>query len=244
MDGLGDDCDNCPWLKTRPNWTVIKTVSDACDACLLVASERRMCVTHSDCGENNALCLPSGMCAGGVNSDEDAQGNACDPDDDDDGICDPCRTDAGDLGRPVCVDAVISDVCEGQDNCPVDANTDQADADDDGIGDVCEDTTDDDGDGIYNANDNCPSVANADQGDQDADGLGVCDNCRKISNAEQTDVDEDAWATFVITALAFRILTKKMLTMMMWVTSAMQIVIMTGFPTMKTTAPHKATLNS
>ena len=43
------------------------------------------------------------------------------------------------------------------DNCPVDANDDQADFDTDGVGDVC---------------DNCPNDANADQADSDTDGVG------------------------------------------------------------------------
>jgi hypothetical protein len=47
------------------------------------------------------------------------------------------------------------------DNCPYDANGNQADADADGHGDVC---------------DNCPGTGNSDQADCDTDGLGdVCD---------------------------------------------------------------------
>lgn len=61
------------------------------------------------------------------------------------------------------------------DNCPLVANADQADADNDGIGDVCDE--DDDNDGVLDAVDNCPFVANADQADGDGDGIGdVCDD--------------------------------------------------------------------
>ena len=52
----------------------------------------------------------------------------------------------------------IADVC---DNCPDDANPDQADGDSDGLGDIC---------------DNCPNDANPNQEDGDEDGVGdVCD---------------------------------------------------------------------
>jgi len=79
-------------------------------------------------------------------------------------------------------DGYIDDV----DNCPQVYNPDQADADSDGIGDVCDDCTDTDGDGFgnpgYAANtcteDNCPDVYNPDQTDSDSDGIGdSCDVC-------------------------------------------------------------------
>jgi hypothetical protein len=46
-------------------------------------------------------------------------------------------------------------VIDSQDNCPLKANSDQADQDNDGIGDVCEDS---DGDGLLDNVDNCPNV--------------------------------------------------------------------------------------
>lgn len=59
-------------------------------------------------------------------------------------------------------DADGDGVCDDVDNCPDDANADQADIDGDGVGDVC---------------DNCPDDANTDQADSDGDGIGdACDD--------------------------------------------------------------------
>ncbi|MEE9281143.1 MAG: thrombospondin type 3 repeat-containing protein, partial [Myxococcota bacterium] len=83
-------------------------------------------------------------------NDSDGLGDACDLDDDNDGVDDDI------------------------DNCPLDANGDQLDTDLDGLGDVCD--PDDDNDGAPDASDNCPLTANADQADLDLDGLGdACD---------------------------------------------------------------------
>ncbi len=71
-------------------------------------------------------------------------------------------------------DADGDGIPDAEDNCPLVANPDQADADADGLGDVCD--PDDDNDGVLDADDNCPLVANPDQADLDADGQGdACD---------------------------------------------------------------------
>ena len=84
------------------------------------------------------------------------------------------------------------------DNCPLLANTDQADLDGDGKGDACD--PDDDGDGVADPSDGCPTQAGtvssgcpADN-PPDGDGDGVSDssdNCASVSNASQANLDGD-----------------------------------------------------
>jgi len=74
-------------------------------------------------------------------------------------------------------DADQDGVPDAEDNCPLQENTNQADADWDGIGDVC-DATDADGDddGLPDTDDNCPLIYNPSQADADWNGIGdACD---------------------------------------------------------------------
>jgi Tol biopolymer transport system component len=91
-----------------------------------------------------------------ANADGDAQGDACDPDDDNDGQSDVDEVACGSNplnavstapdrdsdGRPDCVDPDDDNdgVADGSDNCPLVANASQADADHDGVGDACDPT--------------------------------------------------------------------------------------------------------
>lgn len=78
----------------------------------------------------------------------------------------------------VVVDGDADGVGDAMDNCPVTANTDQADDDGDGIGNACEanGAPDADGDGRPDTADNCLNVWNVNQADDDRDGMGnVCD---------------------------------------------------------------------
>jgi len=108
-------------------------------------------------------------------------GDACDDDDDADGVPD---------ARP--------------DNCRVVPNPDQADANGDGYGDACP-PQDDDRDGLVNTDDNCDADPNAGQADLDGDDRGdACDrdrdgdrfddafdNCPTVYNLEAVDVNGD-----------------------------------------------------
>jgi len=75
-------------------------------------------------------------------------------------------------------------VPDGQDNCPMVSNADQADADADELGDACD--PDADGDGADDDADNCPGLANPAQLDLDRDGEG--DACDDDADGDSLDV--------------------------------------------------------
>lgn len=119
-------------------------------------------------------------CAGVVNSnqtdtDADLQGDACDTDDDGDGVPDAFdafpldAAESGDfdsdgMGNVADPDDDNDGVADASDNCPWVSNAGQHDADSDSIGDVCDpapDGSDTDGDGVFDIHDDFPMDAGA-----------------------------------------------------------------------------------
>ncbi|TDE51386.1 gliding motility-associated C-terminal domain-containing protein [Flavobacterium sp. GT3P67] len=110
-------------------------------------------------------------------------------DNDSDGIKDNCDDDDDNDG-----------VLDGNDNCSLIANANQADNDQDILGDVCDD--DDDNDGILDTTDNCPMTYNPNQEDRDHDGLGDLCDLIEVNVAEAMtpngDGVNDTWVIYNI----------------------------------------------
>jgi hypothetical protein len=101
-----------------------------------------------------------------VDTDGDTVLNACDADDDADGICDfGGPLPSGTPGAPTGCAAGPG----GADNCPINANASQTNTDFDSMGDACD--PDDDNDTVLDGSDNCPLVASPSQANADPMGL-------------------------------------------------------------------------
>ncbi len=168
------------------------------------------------CQSSSGLVLdncPTTSNANQLNTDGDTQGDACDADDDNDGVLDgsdafplnPAETidtDHDGVGNNADPDDDGDNVMDVVDNCALTSNADQANMDGDAFGNVCD--ADRDGDGVANTTDKFPDnpaeaidtdndgIGNNSDPDDDGDGVAdVSDNCPLISNADQLNTDSD-----------------------------------------------------
>lgn len=130
-----------------------------------------------------------------LDGDGDGVGDACDatfnPDADTDGDGWSNSEENQNGTSPTNPDTDGDGVKDSLDNCPVNANADQADSNNDGVGDVCSAPPDGDNDTVPDTSDNCPAISNTDQADLDGDGIGdVCDPDR---DGDGVDNDDDAF---------------------------------------------------
>ena len=89
-------------------------------------------------------------------ADHDGVGDACD------GKHPPAELAARQAAKPLAVrDSDYDGIIDPSDNCPANANHNQADLDGDTLGDQCDQDIDDDG--VTNQHDNCPFTANSRQ---------------------------------------------------------------------------------
>jgi uncharacterized repeat protein (TIGR01451 family) len=176
-DGIADGGDNCPLVANADQLdsdndgqgNVCDTdddndsVDDNRDAFPLDPNEQ-VDSDNDGVGDNGDNC-PTIANAGQVNTGGDLSGDACDSDDDGDGVMD------------------------GSDAFPLDPS-ESVDNDGDGTGNNAD--TDDDGDGTDDSDDAFPLDPNEQQ-DSDSDGIGDnVDNCPAVANASQVDTDGDA----------------------------------------------------
>ena len=195
-DGILDVQDNCPAVVNADQVNQDNDgFGDACDECPAAAGPLGIaCPTSDDSGsegdnspdrdkdsdsiKNGVDNCPEAPNANQADLDEDAIGDACDPDKDGDGI-----NEKKEDGTPL-------------DNCPELANADQLDDDADGTGDACDTYWghDYDKDGVVNEEDNCSSEENPEQEDGDEDGVGdVCDICPDQN--KDTPLEDDSAGT-------------------------------------------------
>ena len=189
-DGFEDDFDNCPFLSNRDQADGDGDgMGDACDNAPLSANPDQKDSDGDGIGDiadddmdGDGIPNLGDNCSAIYNPTQHktlgtaSMGDACNTDDDLDGVLDredscPKIPGATAPGGAACDnDEDLDGVQDANDNCPGFANADQRDVNGNGLGNACD--VDMDGDGVLNNLDNAKEIPNRDQLDSDHDGLG------------------------------------------------------------------------
>ncbi len=220
-DGVGDVCDNCPDDENGPDAgpnNQLETdgdgVGNVCDNCPddpngPTAGPNNQLNSDDDSFGNVCDNCPFLTNQDQHDTDQDEIGDACEDDQDSDGVIDDddnCPGMPNGPDRGTCVEGE-SGLCLTDEECDTASGSadglcsmDQENSDADQYGDACDNCPDDtntdqddnDKDDVGDDCDNCLNKANANQKDTDDDGYGdVCDNCPNDSNPGQADTDDD-----------------------------------------------------
>ncbi|MAY35178.1 MAG: hypothetical protein CMN84_03655, partial [Spongiibacteraceae bacterium] len=173
-DGVNDAVDKCPTTSGNANF------AGCPDSDALAADD------DGDGIANGMDNCPATANEDQLDTDGDQRGDACDLDDDNDGLLD--EDEATKDTNPTQADTDLDGIGDGDDNCPLSANEEQLDTDLDGEGDVCDD--DDDNDGVKDEEDAFPLDPSE---DTDTDGDGVGNNADEDDDGDGVPDEEDAF---------------------------------------------------
>ncbi|CAA0111340.1 Glutamyl-tRNA(Gln) amidotransferase subunit A [Zhongshania aliphaticivorans] len=173
-DGVNDAVDACP--STEAGLSV-----DA-DGCALEEAEQDSDADGIKNGNDNC---PADANEDQLDTDNDTRGDACDLDDDNDGLLDSDEIDNG--SNPLLADSDADGVDDGNDAFPTD-NTETQDSDGDSIGNNAD--QDDDNDGLSDTDEQALGT-DPQRADSDSDGVSDSQDAFPTDPTESADTDSD-----------------------------------------------------